>query len=153
MLKRYATLTILCLALSASLLWAQANIVSTGNQIPAADNALDLGISSAKWRALYVNNLNIGGSATPVTQIKVYAPSLTPAATSAAIQTSSQTFTVTGLATTDKVFVNGPAPTSLCPLVGARVSATNTLALDFTVLTASACTPAPGTYNIVAMRS
>lgn len=86
-------------------------------------------------------------------QSRVYSQSLTPSATSAAIQTSAQTFTVTGLTTADVVFVNGPAPTSLCPMVGARVSAANTLQLHFTVLTASACTPASGTYVVVAVRS
>jgi hypothetical protein len=89
---------------------------------------------------------------TPI-QPRVYSASLTPAATSAAIQTSAQTFTVTGLTTDDKVYVNGPAPQSLCPMVGARVSAANTLQLHFTVLTAAACTPAAGTYLIVATRS
>src|SRR5437763_424705 len=73
-----------------------------------------------------------------------YAPSITPAATAAAIGTSSQTFTVTGLTTADRVYVNGPAPTALCPMVGARVSAANTLQLDFATLTAVACTPAAG---------
>lgn len=83
----------------------------------------------------------------------MYAPSLTPVATAAAIGTTEQTFTVTGLATTDRVYVNGPAPTSLCPTVHARVSAANTLALAFSTLTAAACTPAAGTYNVVALRS
>lgn len=85
-------------------------------------------------------------------QILSFSPSLTPAATSAAIQTAEQTFTVTGLLTTDRVIINGPAPTSLCPPTTARVSATNTLAIGFTVLTAAACTPAAGTYKIVAFR-
>jgi|SRR6185312_13207579 len=79
-----------------------------------------------------------------------YSVSLTPAASSAAIQTAEQTFTVTGLLTTDTVTINGPAPTSLCPPTTARVSAANTLAIGFTTLTAAACTPAAGTYKIVA---
>lgn len=83
----------------------------------------------------------------------MFAPSLTPAATAAAIGTTEQTFTVTGLATADRVYVNGPAPTSLCPMVHARVSAANSLTLAFSTLTAAACTPAAGTYNIVALRS
>jgi hypothetical protein len=85
-------------------------------------------------------------------QILKFSASLTPAATSAAIQTAEQTFTVTGLLTTDTVYLNGPAPTSLCPPTTARVSATNTLAIGFTVLTAVACTPTAGTYKIVAIR-
>lgn len=83
----------------------------------------------------------------------MFAPSLTPAATPAAIGTTEQTFTVTGLATTHRVYVNGPAPTSLCPMVHARASAANSLTLAFSTLSAAACTPAAGTYNVVALRS
>lgn len=97
-------------------------------------------------------SLALGGG-TAITQISAYAPSLTPAATSAVIQTTEQTFTVTGLATTDKVVVNGPVPTSLCPAVTFRVSAADTLAIGFSTLTAVACTPAAGVYNIIAIRN
>lgn len=76
--------------------------------------------------------------------------SITPAATAAAIGTSQQTFTVTGLTTGMDVWVVGPAPTALCPNTGARVSAANTLQLDFATMTAVACTPAAGTYNVIA---
>jgi len=95
--------------------------------------------------------LGPGGTALSNGIVK-YAPSLTPAITSAAIQTTEQTFAVTGVAVGDVIFVNGPVPTSLCPLVTARVSALNTVALGFTTLTAVACTPAAGTYNIFAIR-
>lgn len=86
-------------------------------------------------------------------QVVKFSQSLTPTATSAAIQTVEQTFTVTGLLTTDRIILTAPAaPTSLCPAVSARVSASNTLAIAFSVLTASACTPAAGTYLITAIR-
>ena len=88
----------------------------------------------------------------PVGRIIEYNVSFTAAATAAAIGTSQQTVTVTGLATTDVVYVNGPVPTALCPYTGFRVSAANTLQIDFTTLTAAACTPAAGTYNIIAIR-
>lgn len=97
-------------------------------------------------------SLALGGG-TAITKIVAYAPTLTPIATAAAIQTVEQTFTVTGLATTDKVFVNGPVPTSLCPAVTCRVSAADTLAIGFTTLTAVACTPVAGVYNIIAIRN
>lgn len=84
-----------------------------------------------------------------VVNIKVYSPSLTPAATAAAIGTTQQTFSVSGLATANRIAVIGPVPTSLCPITGARVSAANTLQLDITTLTAAACTPASGTYTVV----
>lgn len=95
----------------------------------------------------------IGAGGTAFTKIVAYAPTLTPAASSGAIQTAEQTFTVTGLSTSDKVFVNGPAPTSLCPPVTFRVSQANTLAIGFSTLTAAACTPVAGVYNIIAVRN
>lgn len=97
-------------------------------------------------------SLTLGGG-TAITKIRVFAPTCSPSASSAAIQTAEQSCTVSGVTTADKIIVNGPAPTSLCPLVGARVSGADTVALMFTTLTASACTPASGTYNIVAIRS
>ena len=78
---------------------------------------------------------------------------ITPAATSAAVQTAAQTFTVAGLSIGEPVtVVSQPAPTSLCPLVAARVTAANTVSLYFTTLTAAACTPAAGTYFLLAPR-
>jgi hypothetical protein len=99
-------------------------------------------------------SLTVGASTpTAITNIRVYSLTCTPSATSAAIQTSVQSCTGTGLTTADKIVVNGPAPTSLCPLVHARVSGADTLSLHFAVLTAAACTPAGGTYLVVAFRS
>ncbi len=98
----------------------------------------------------------LGPGGTPLSNGLVkYSAALTPAATSAAIQTTEQTFNpagYTGLNTSDVVFVNGPVPTSLCPPVTYRVSAANTLAIGFTTLTAVACTPAAGTYTVWAVR-
>lgn len=79
--------------------------------------------------------------------------SITPAASSAAIQTAAQTFTVAGLITGEPItIVSAPAPTSLCPLTSAQVTAANTVSLYFTTLTAAACTPASGTYLIAVQR-
>ena len=79
--------------------------------------------------------------------------SITPVATPAAIGTSAQTFTVTGLQSGEPIVVVGqPAPTSLCPLVAARVTAANTVSLYWSTLTAAACTPASGTYNFTVPR-
>ena len=81
-----------------------------------------------------------------LSNIKQISVSNTPVATAAAIGTTQQTFTYTGLAAGDVVYVQGPVPTSLCPMTNARVSAANTLQIDFTTLTAVACTPAAGAY-------
>ena len=85
--------------------------------------------------------------------LQLYSASITPAATSAAIQTVAQTFTFTGLNSGDQVFlVSQPAATSLCPATSARATAANTLSVYFTVLTAAACTPTSGTYTVGAVR-
>lgn len=99
-------------------------------------------------------SFTVGGSSpTAITNIRVYSSSITPVATAAAIGTTAQTFTVTGLTTADKVVVNVPGITALCPVVAARVSAADTLQLWFATMTAAACTPAAGAHIIVAIRS
>lgn len=98
-----------------------------------------------------VDALAISGG-TDITKIAVYAPSLTPASVAAATS-AEQTFTVNGLTTADKVVVNGPSVTAGTGIVGARVSAANTLAITFMNATAAALTPTAGTYNIIAIRS
>lgn len=144
---------------SASLL---ANRFATANgaslQIPPKTGAIvwyDVGIGFNVFVAASgspsLTGLKVGASGTSVSQVRIYTPSITPTITSAAIQTVQQTSTVTGLATTDKIYVMGPVPTSLCPMTNARVSATNTLQLDFSVMTAAACTPAAGTYTVYAV--
>ncbi len=78
---------------------------------------------------------------------------ITPVATAAAIGVATQTFTVTGLALGDQlVQLSLPAPTALCPAVGFRATALNTLSIDFFVGTAVACTPAAGTYKFLVIR-
>lgn len=89
----------------------------------------------------------------PMGNISLYTQVLTPAATPASIGTTEQTFTVNGLQIGDRVFINtNTAPTSLCPPVGARVTAANTLAIQFATLTAAACTPATAAYSITQIR-
>ncbi len=79
--------------------------------------------------------------------------SITPAASPATIGVNTQTFTVTGIVSGDLLDpVAMPTPTALCPLVSARATATNTVALDFSVMTAAACTPAAGTYKFLVIR-
>lgn len=76
--------------------------------------------------------------------------SLTP--TSVAANTSEEdAFTVDGLRTTDAVFVNGPFLAGV-GVVGARVSANNTLAIAFMNTTAGALTPTAGVYTIMVLR-
>lgn len=93
-----------------------------------------------------------GSDATELTNIKVYSPSITPASVAAAT-IAEQTFTVTGLTTTDKVIVNPPAIANATGIAGARVSAADTLAIRFVNPTAGALVPTAGTYTVLAVRS
>ena len=121
---------------------------------PVVDAAQTLGTATNRWNGVSSTAMTIGTvTPTAITNIRVYAPSLTPTQIAAAIGAVEQTFTVTGLTTADKVNVNGPAPTALCPMVAARVSAADTLAITFADLTAGLCTPTAGTYTITAIRS
>lgn len=58
--------------------------------------------------------------------------------------TAEQTFTVNGLKVGDAVFVNKPTAQAGLGIVGARVSAANTLAINFVNATGGAITPTAG---------
>ena len=99
------------------------------------------------------STVQVGASGTALTQIRNYAPSITPSSV-AANTSAEQTFTVTGLATTDVVYVDSPAAlVDGVSIVGVRASATNTLAVRFMNNTGSSKTPVSGTYPVVAIRS
>lgn len=66
----------------------------------------------------------------------------------AANTTAEQTFTVPGLIAASSVQVNKPSVTTGLALVGARVSALNTLALNYANTTAAAITPPTEVYEI-----
>ena len=100
--------------------------------------------------------LTFGDSGSAISQIRAYTQTLDPTAQTAWGSASSfnQTFTVTGLSLKDVVFVNGPAPTTACPMVAAMVSAANTLRLTFMQGTGTAsCTPATGLYQVFSIRT
>jgi hypothetical protein len=79
-------------------------------------------------------------------------PSITPAEVAANI-TAAQTFTVAGLLTTDHVTVScAGAQTAGIFVADARVSAANTLSVQFGNCTAGALTPAAGNYIIDVIR-
>jgi len=91
-------------------------------------------------------------SGTAITGMKVYTPTITPAAVTANLS-NTQTFTVTGLATTDTVVINPVATGNATMVGGAKVSATDTLQVGFTNPTAGDLTPAAGAWRILAVRS
>jgi hypothetical protein len=92
------------------------------------------------------DNVTVGAAGTPITQMRVYSPSLTPASV-ATIVVAEQTFTVTGLTTADKVVVNPPAIANATGIAGARVSAADTLAIRFVNPTAGSLTPTAGAFD------
>jgi hypothetical protein len=94
----------------------------------------------------------IGSGGTKLTQVKVYTPSLDPASI-AATAVADQTFTVTGLATSDTVVVNPPALAAGVVMSHARVTAADTLEVRFHNTTAAAVDMAAATWRIVAIRS
>jgi hypothetical protein len=98
------------------------------------------------------DNVTVGAAGTPITQMRVYSPSLTPASV-ATIVVAEQTFTVTGLTTADKVVVNPPSIANATGIAGARVSAADTLAIRFVNPTAGSLTPTAGVYTVLAFRS
>lgn len=88
-------------------------------------------------------------SASP--KIETYQQTLDPAAV-AANTSAEQTFTVTGLATTDIILVNKPSLSAGTGIVNARCSAADTLAITFMNSTGGAIDPPSESYLIVAIR-
>ena len=86
-----------------------------------------------------------------VQQFAVLAVTLTPVAV-AVNTTAEQTFFVTGLLVTDVVFPSKLTSQPGIAVVGARVSATGTLAITYVNSTAGAVTPNPEIYTLVVIR-
>jgi hypothetical protein len=129
---------------------AIATAMASGNSLLAVAVTNGTGVTSLQ--APYQDTSGGGGGATSTSTI-VLSASCTPAATSAAIQTTAQTCTFTGLNSGDLAWLmSSPAPTSLCPPTLIRATGANTLSIYFTTLTAVACTPASGTYVIGVLR-
>lgn len=93
-----------------------------------------------------------GSSETPIKGFRLYSQTITPASVGAAT-VAEQTFTVTGLTTSDTVFLDPGAISNAVGVCGARVSAADTLAVQFCNPTAGALTPTAGTWKIFAVRT
>ena len=97
------------------------------------------------------DTITVGSGGTALTKIKIYSATIDPSLIAAATL-AEQTYTVTGLATTDVVFVNKPTATANCGIGNARVSAANTLAIQWiNPLAALTCDPGSETYTILAI--
>lgn len=129
-----------------------------GQLLAASVGAINSDISwttAATWSTAGLSStvaLTVGTSGTAITQVRVYAQAIDPASV-AALTTAEQTFTVTGLTTGDKVFVNKPTNTAGLGIVNVRVSAADTLAITFMNCTAAPIDAASETYTITAIRS
>ena len=98
------------------------------------------------------DNITVGLLGTPITQMRIYSQTITPASIAAAT-VAEQTFTVLGLTIADKVHANAAANATATGICGVRVSAADTLAVRFVNPTAGALVPAAGIWTIVAFRS
>lgn len=83
----------------------------------------------------------------PVAPLLVYSQTLSPSSV-AANTTAEQTFTVTGLVAGSPVWVNKPTAQPGLGITGVRVSAANTLAINFCNATGAVITPAAEAYTI-----
>lgn len=83
----------------------------------------------------------------PVAPLVVYSVSLAPVAV-APNTTAEQTFTVTGLVASAPVWVNKPTAQAGLGIAGVRVSAANTLAINYGNSSAATITPATETYIV-----
>lgn len=107
--------------------------------------------SAAAPTALSLPELVYGALANLIAGFRYYTTgSISPTIVNANT-TSEQTFTVTGLKTGDVVVVNKPTHQTGLSVVGCRVSAANTLAIQFCNNTAGNITPtASETYKVLA---
>jgi hypothetical protein len=87
------------------------------------------------------------------TEVQIWSVALSPAQVSANT-TAEQTFSITGLKTSMTVFVNKPTAQAGLGIVGARISAADTLAITFANVTGAPITPtAAETYSIATITS
>jgi hypothetical protein len=135
-----------------------AQAAATNYAIPA------LSIISANTMTMYFAGVGTGATPTanltydqllfrlnPTAPLVIYSQLLTPASV-AANTTAEQSFTVTGLVYTNStpsvVWVNKPSWTSGLGIAGARVSASNTLYINYANSTSAAIVPPAETYLI-----
>ena len=118
------------------------------------------GIPTANTLTLYYLGTGTGGTPTssevygvrtirlnPAAPLLNYSQTLTPSSVAAAT-TAEQTFTVSGLVAGSPVWVNKPSWQAGLGIAGVRVSAANTLAINFINTTSSAIVPNSETYTI-----
>lgn len=110
--------------------------------------------TSTRWSVPQLQNLNTAGQTDGLNGMaEVRTATLSPASV-AANTTAEQTFTVNGLRVSQAVFVNKPTAQAGLGIVGARVTAADTIGITFSNNTAAAIVPtASQVYTIVAFRA
>jgi hypothetical protein len=94
-------------------------------------------------------SLRIGSAGSTFSAVIRYDPTLTPTSVSAATS-AEQTFTVNGLLSTSRVYINSPASLGNgLGVASCRASADNTLAVVFVNATAGPLTPVSGVYPVL----
>lgn len=83
----------------------------------------------------------------PLAPLLLYAAALAPTSVAANVM-AEQTFTVTGLVAGTPVWVNKPSATTGLGIAGVRVSALNTLAINYVNTTSAAIVPPAETYVV-----
>lgn len=129
---------------------AQAGLFIGGMRVSAA-NSLGVTFGNATAATITPTASEVYGVAfyrpSPVAPMVGYTPTLTPVAV-AANTTAEQTFTVTGLVAGSPVWVNKLTATQGLGIAGVRVSAANTLAINYCNGTAASITPPAEQYNV-----
>ena len=118
------------------------------------------GVPTANTLTLYFSGIGTGATPTasevygvhtvrlnPVAPLLLYSQALTPVSVASAT-TAEQTFTVTGLVASSPVWVNKPSLTAGLGIAGVRVSAVNTLAINYINTSGAAIVPPVETYLI-----
>lgn len=98
-----------------------------------------------------LTSLTLGSSGTALLQIRAYSSTVTPGSVPAN-GCNWQTFTVSGLTTADKVFINPPSLWTPAA-VNQLVSAADLLAINFCNPGNVAASPAGGAVKVIAIRS
>jgi hypothetical protein len=127
-----------------------ANVGFTYNLQPSSKvlTSANVGTGLTVYSPNLAGNTTIG-SGSNLTKFARYRQTITP--TSVSANTSSeQSFTVTGLSTSDIVYINPPSNVTGLGITGVRVSSANTIAITFSNSTGGALTPPSGTYSIAA---
>lgn len=159
-MRKFAALAVIALLTAlglGSLLQAQTSTLPVPSGVGTAGQVLvftDANNVQGSAAPTFATSAKIGSSGTALTQVTVYAQSVSPSIVTA--QTcQEQSVTVTGVSTADKIVVNPPtiAASPGAGAVAARASAANTVAVVYCNPAGSNATPASGTYNFIAIRS